>query len=221
MVIPIRPERPTRQPVGSNAKPWQLQHPYLPNFRPLVGFEDAKLKVKTYKASCFCGRVSYEVRGDPTSSKICHCSACQSLHGAPFEWVAMFAKENVRFEPSSLHYLHFYNSEIDKGWSSRDGAHRQLPAKVSCSHCRSPVADEGQHMWLAFCPNFGFMREQSIPRGFRYTSHLFYSERCMDVDDNKVKWEGQSKRSNKYARNFNFDYATLDAPAPPADHQKS
>jgi hypothetical protein len=46
-----------------------------------------------YPASCFCGRVKYEVRGDPESAKFCHCRGCQQLHGAPFEWVGSFLEK--------------------------------------------------------------------------------------------------------------------------------
>jgi hypothetical protein len=30
-------------------------------------------------------------------AKICHCIACQKLHGAPMQWSAIFHKHHVRF----------------------------------------------------------------------------------------------------------------------------
>jgi hypothetical protein len=120
------------------------------------------------------------------------------LHGAPFEWVAIFSKDHVKFEASSLKHLHFYNSETDQGWSSKDAYKRKLPVKVSCGHCRTPVADEGKHMWLAFCTLFGFRKEVGIPKPWQPSCHLFYQQRCMDVKDAKTKWEGQRKISSKH-----------------------
>jgi hypothetical protein len=172
------------------------QHPYTNCFRNSVGFVEDPPRV--YTASCYCGRVKYHVRGEPSSSKVCHCTACQVLHGAPFEWVAIFAKDHVKFEPTSLKHLHFYSSEADIGWSSKDADKRQLPVKVSCSHCRTPIADEGKHMWLAFCTLFGFRKETGIPKSWQPSCHLFYQQRCMDIKDAKTKWEGQRKISSKY-----------------------
>ena len=45
--------------------------------------------INYYNASCYCGRVRYQVRGEPESAKFCHCRGCQQLHGAPFEWVSL------------------------------------------------------------------------------------------------------------------------------------
>jgi len=151
-----------------------------------------------YSASCYCGRVKYQVRDNPVSAKLCHCRGCQQLHGAPFEWVAIFSKDKVRFEPSSLDHLYFYNSEVDQGWESTTAQHRELPVKVSCSHCRSPMADEGRNMWLAYSTQFGFTVERGIPESFRHSCHLFYKQRCVDLDDDKTKWEGHRNQSREY-----------------------
>ena len=45
-----------------------------------------------YRASCYCDSVQYEVCSDPVDAKICHCLACQKLHGAPMQWAAIFHK---------------------------------------------------------------------------------------------------------------------------------
>jgi hypothetical protein len=178
---------------------WREQHPYAPNFSPSV---NAKNKEESspalYPATCFCGRVKYEVRGEPMSSKLCHCTGCQLLHGAPFEWVSIFQKENVRFRPSSLDYLYFYSSELDRGWTTEEARDRILPVKVSCAHCRTPVADEGRHMWLGFCTLFGFTRKESIPPAFQHSCHLFYQQRCIDLPDDKEKWTGHRLKSEKW-----------------------
>ena len=49
-----------------------------------------------YRASCHCGAVRYDVSADPLDAKICHRRTCQSLHGAPMQWAAIFHKRHVR-----------------------------------------------------------------------------------------------------------------------------
>ena len=158
-------------------------------------------RLPVYQASYHCGRVKYEVRGDPLNSKLCHCRGCQKLHGAPFEWVSVFAKDQVRFPvESSLDYLYFYSSELDRGWSSSEAQERILPVKVSCSHCRTPIADEGRSMWLAFATLFGFTVEgNGIPASFQHSCHLFYNQRCINMpDDDKTKWQGHRNKSPEW-----------------------
>jgi hypothetical protein len=60
-----------------------------------------------YRASCHCGAVRYEVSADPLDAKICHCRTCQSLHGAPMQWAAIFHKRHVRLT-RGIEHLRFY-----------------------------------------------------------------------------------------------------------------
>lgn len=117
------------------------------------------------------------------------------------EWVSIFHKHNVRFHPDSLDYLYFYSGEEDIGFDAKNNNHNirpNLPLKVSCSHCRTPVADEGRHMWLAFTTLFGFTVETGIPDSFKHSCHLFYSQRCIDLKDEQTKWEGHKDKSSQW-----------------------
>ena len=67
--------------------------------------EDVGFTAK-YRASCFCNTVQYEVCSDPVDAKICHCLACQKLHGAPMQWAAIFHKRDVRII-EGIEHLHF------------------------------------------------------------------------------------------------------------------
>jgi len=140
-----------------------------------------------YRAQCFCGAVAFEVRADPVDAKLCHCRGCQSLHGAPFQWAVIFHKPDVRFV-RGVDELYFYNSELD-----RPG--HVLPCKLSCGRCRSPIADEGRRMFLAFGPLFDFGLHPQVPEVFQPTCHLFYGARVIDVDDGKPKWLGHKGSS--------------------------
>jgi hypothetical protein len=159
---------------SKDARDWRDEPPYAGAAR--IDFE------ATYRAQCFCGAVAFEVRADPVASKLCHCRACQSLHGAPFQWAVIFHKSDVRFV-RGLDDLFFFNSE-------RGRAEHLLPCKLSCNVCRTPIADEGRRMFLAFGPLFDFGFPARIPAAFEPSCHIFYGARVIDVDDGKPKYLG-------------------------------
>lgn len=145
--------------------------------------------IPKYRASCFCGSVRYEVNADPVDAKICHCTACQKLHGAPMQWAAIFHKHHVRLT-AGLEHLLFYNSE--------QGLRERLqPCKVSCSKCGAPIADEGRRMWLAFPSLFDFDQRAGVPEAFKPSCHIFYNMRVADAADDLPKWSGHKDQSAK------------------------
>jgi hypothetical protein len=184
----------------STTHTWKNVSPYRPDFGGGAVQSVSDGNNSTYSASCYCGRVQYQVLGDPLAAKICHCRACQMLHGAPFEWVSIFEKHHVKFDQNSLDYLYFYNSELDQGWTSSQADSKILPSKVSCSHCRTPIADEGRNMWLAYCTLFRFP-SNCVPDSFRHTDHLFYGQRCLDLHkvDTERKWIGHKDKSELWS----------------------
>lgn len=154
---------------------------------PEYASSDDPAFIPEYRASCFCGRVRYEVSAEPVDAKLCHCRACQALHGAPMQWAAIFHKHHVRFT-AGLDLLHFYNSDQDTNA-------RLLPCKVSCNQCGTPIADEGRRMWLAFPTLFDFGQSTGTPDAFKPTCHIFYGQRVIDIDDNLPKWSGHKNSS--------------------------
>ena len=117
-----------------------------------------------YEANCHCGKVKYQLnREEPLDSKLCHCTTCQTQHGkemnykefkmyasqanimceaAPFQWAAIFHKEDINFSDGH-HSLEWYDP------TSKTVEHK-LPCKVRCSFCHSPIMDEGRNMILLF-----------------------------------------------------------------------
>ena len=163
--------------VVTESQSWRDAPPYA---------NDSASSVK-YRAHCFCGAVAFEVLADPVDSKICHCVQCQSLHGAPFQWAVIFQKSDVRFV-RGIEDLHFYHAE------SQTAGHR-LPCKLSCRRCRSPVADEGRRMFMAFGPLFDFGSPARVPPAFSPSCHIFYGARVIDVDDGRPKFLGHKEHS--------------------------
>ena len=142
-----------------------------------------------YRARCLCGAVQYEVSADPVDAKICHCAVCQTLHGAPMQWAAIFHKADV-WVTRGIDSLRFYNAE-------RDRHERVLPCKISCAQCGTPIADEGRRMWLAFPTLFDFGTPPAVPDPFKPTCHIFYAARALDVNDGLPKWSGHKDRSTR------------------------
>lgn len=143
--------------------------------------------IARYRASCFCGAVQYEVCADPVDAKICHCRTCQTLHGAPMQWAAIFHKHHVRFIAGVAH-LSFYNSE-------QNLPERILPCKVRCAKCGTPIADEGRRMWLAFPSLFDFGCLPRVPDSFKPTCHLFYGSRAIESWNDLPRWSGHKNHS--------------------------
>ncbi len=160
---------------------WAEQPPYASPAGELVA---------KHRARCFCGAVQYEVAADPVAAKLCHCRGCQSLHGAPFQWAVIFHKQDVRFVRGT-ESLYFYHSE-----AGQPG--RILPCKLSCCRCRSPIADEGRRMFLAFGPLFDFGFPPRVPPSFQPTCHIFYGARVMDIPDDLPKYLGHQDQSPRW-----------------------
>ena len=157
-------------------------------FGPDYASIEDKNFIPRYRARCHCGAVQYEVCADPVDAKLCHCRACQKLHGAPMQWAAIFHKRDVRIT-AGIDYLRFFNSE-------RFTYERVLPCKVSCGRCGTPIADEGRRMWLAFPSLFDFGNVSKVPASFKPTCHIFYSLRVVDVNDDLPKWSGHKNSSD-------------------------
>jgi hypothetical protein len=156
-----------------------------------LGAEFASLRDETfvpkYHARCYCQAVHYEVGAEPVDAKLCHCTVCQQLHGAPMQWAALFHKRHVRIT-HGLEHLRFYNSALQQ-------RERILPCKVRCALCGTLIADEGRRMWLAFPSLFDFGHLPQVPRSFQPTCHIFYGMRVIDINDELPKWSGHKNKS--------------------------
>ena len=56
-------------------------------------------------ASCSCGRLRVEVRGEPTRVSVCHCRACQRRTGSVFSTQARFPRGSVTIEGEGTEYV--------------------------------------------------------------------------------------------------------------------
>ncbi|EIM91012.1 uncharacterized protein STEHIDRAFT_49041 [Stereum hirsutum FP-91666 SS1] len=156
------------QDGGDSEKDFMHKPPYLWK-------SDGDKFEKHYTSQCWCGDVVFEFHGNPLDAKHCHCHQCQSLHGAPFQWAVIFPKTSIRLVKNEEDHLHFFSTE--KRTSGHD-----VPCKVSCDNCRSPLFDEGKNTVLAYPGSFRF-KDRHVPHDFQPTAHIFYEQRVMEVPD--------------------------------------
>ena len=120
-----------------------------------------------WRARCKCGRVSYAIkRYRPLNAKFCHCRGCQVMHGAPFQWAAIFQKQDISFTNGS-NGLSFYSA-------AQNSRNYSTPTKVSCEFCRTPIMDEGRNMCLIFPELIEFHGSQDEKRRQREVFHPTY-----------------------------------------------
>ncbi|KAI5854404.1 Mss4-like protein [Tricharina praecox] len=139
-------------------------------------------------ASCFCSTVQYSLsRSSPLDAKFCHCSTCQRLHGAPFQWAAIVHKTDVLFTKGREDLVYYNPGEKSSEYT--------LPCKVACKRCRTPIMDEGRNMLLLFPTliRFGGVAEK---RKWYPSCHIFYAQRAVDIVDGLPKFEKHKDESD-------------------------
>ncbi|KAI5460892.1 Mss4-like protein [Mariannaea sp. PMI_226] len=163
---------------------WKCRPPYQ---KPDTRSPERETFERKIEGSCHCGKVKYWLSRDiPLSSKYCHCRDCRVLHGAPFQWAAIFFKADVAFE-NGTEGLRFYRS-------TSQSLEHELPCKVSCDACGSLIMDEGRNMALIF-PTLLKLDREKLAQDFEAQCHIFYQERVMDIRDGKPKWSGLDQKS--------------------------
>ncbi|KAI1284698.1 Mss4-like protein [Xylaria sp. FL0933] len=161
---------------------WKNRPPYRTT-------DDNEKFPKRHTAHCHCGRVKYWLSREKPTVRIIHDSLYRRgavlinviSTGAPFQWAAIFHKEDLHFE-NGAEGLAFYHSPTK-------GTHYELPVKVSCAYCHSPIMDEGRNMVLMF-PGIIKFKDPEDKKAFDPQCHIFYSQRVVDLPDGKPKWVG-------------------------------
>jgi len=167
---------------GSSGDDWKQQPPYAPE-------DPKKPKTAVFKGCCHCHDVTFEIyTKEPKGSHFCHCDTCQKLHGSAAHWSSVMPKTDVLFT-CSTDKLSFYRTEDQK-------TEHILPCKLSCARCHSPIADEGRNMMLMYPSTFDWQNKEDR-EPFLPDRHIFYKQRCLEVEDGKDKWEGMADDSKK------------------------
>ncbi|PWY92229.1 hypothetical protein BO70DRAFT_276216, partial [Aspergillus heteromorphus CBS 117.55] len=157
----------------------------------------SELRPAKWRGRCQCGQVTYQLsRERPLKAKFCHCRGCQVMHGAPFQWAAIFHKTDLTFTRGASG-LSFYSS-------SHNTTEHKLPTKVHCRVCQTPIMDEGRNVCLLFpmALQSVLVRRDEGRDGWRgrlrlSDCHIFYGQRVVDIPDGKPKWSGLDGKSDR------------------------
>ena len=117
-------------------------------------------------ASCSCGQLQAEVRGDPTHVSVCHCYACQRRTGSVFSAQASFLRESVSIRGNGTEFVRVgdeggrFRFTFCPGCGStvfyvEEGDEQQIAIPVGAfadSHFPVPtisVYEERRHWWVS------------------------------------------------------------------------
>ncbi|KAI1133559.1 glutathione-dependent formaldehyde-activating, GFA [Nemania abortiva] len=82
-------------------------------------------------ASCLCGGIQVEMRGDPSMANLCHCSSCQKFTGGAFGSLAAYKTEQVTFTEAEPSVLKTYEDTSPESGN--------VLKRSFCGKCGSPV----------------------------------------------------------------------------------
>jgi len=115
--------------------------------------------------ACLCGRIQYEIEGQPRFMYQCHCGKCRAASGASF--VTNIIVDAERFKITS-------GKETLSAYESSPGKFRHF-----CAHCGSPIYSQGgktKHIVSVRC---GTLREDP---GKRVAYHAFVASKAPWVE---------------------------------------
>ena len=79
---------------------------------------------KTHKATCYCGAVEIELRGEPLEMGYCHCEACRRYSAAPVSAFTLWKIDNVKVTKGAEFLGKFKQSEMsDRRYCTKCGSH--------------------------------------------------------------------------------------------------
>jgi len=110
----------------------------------------------TFKGSCRCGAIRFEIEGEPKWIAHCHCADCRRATGAAVSTYVGSERERVKFLGDS-----------PRVYRSSKGVKRSF-----CGECGSPIAYEGER-WPSEVHFFVGLFERAgdlVPQGQVYES---------------------------------------------------
>ena len=113
------------------------------------------------QGSCLCGKVRYEVRGEPKVMYYCHCGTCRKANGSAFAANMIVASDE---------FTVVAGCEILKGYESSPNKHRYF-----CAACGSPAyshAEKTRHIVSVRCGTL------DTPPTARPSMHLWVAQKA-------------------------------------------
>lgn len=124
----------------------------------------------TYKGSCFCGDVEFEVTGKPTVMGYCHCDDCALWSASPINSFSLWSPDSVRIT----------KGEASVGTFNKTEASYRKFCKVCGGHLMTDHPDMGLvDIYANVVP--GLVHEPTV--------HVFYENKTIPVIDGLPKFK--------------------------------
>jgi hypothetical protein len=139
-------------------------------------------EAKTYKGSCQCGEVQFEITGGPWAWQcFCHCNLCRKSTGAPFVALTAVALTDSSFKLTKV-------GETFK-YASSEHLNRVLCAKCGAL-CFNEATFGGQQFRATTLATLeGAVKDNKYIDALAPKVHIFYANRVMDVNDDLPKFD--------------------------------
>jgi hypothetical protein len=166
--------------------------------------------------SCFCRKVTYEIRALPLLSAYCHCTQCQRLNGTGMFFFlvncGVRGPFNVKWIATACSFLHTMHFEANKfKWTQSEPDEQALDyydnhtkpykRRWRCRNCGSAIAsyNSKKNRWSVWGATLDRDEDGGIKNWelVKPTCHQFYGTRLLDINDALSKWEGYEDQSNR------------------------
>jgi len=134
-----------------------------------------------YKGGCFCGKVKFELHGNPAFVVNCHCSVCRRCHSADYAPLVGYAPADIKITEGEANLAKWTTGREDR---------------FSCKDCGAKVYSELNHLKhrAVFTNNIdGHGADGRIGEQFRPTAHIFYGSGVVSVYDGLPKYNTMPK----------------------------
>lgn len=130
----------------------------------------------TYKATCFCGAVEFEVSGAPVSMGYCHCRDCSAWAAAPVNAFSLWRRDTLRITKGEASIGTFNKTE---------GSARKF-----CAICGGHLMND--HPGLRLVDVFA-----SVLQNFTHvpTLHVHYRNKTVSIKDGLPKFSDLPSKS--------------------------
>ena len=126
----------------------------------------------TYKGSCLCGVVQFEITGEPITMTYCHCESCRRWVGAPVMGGCLYKTDQVQIVKGEQSLSLFKRSEDS-------GSHRKF-----CQSCGSALFNEHPGIHLT-----DVMATSIENFAFKPKLHTNYAEKIISMYDGLPKYK--------------------------------
>ena len=121
------------------------------------------------KGSCACGRVTFNVDGEPIIQLYCHCRSCQLAHAAPLIAGAIFPARSVTYQGEARMVT--------------VTGHADAARRLTCTNCGTRILNEPTPQFRAIFPALCETADWFKPQ-----FHVQWQDHVLDVQDDLPKF---------------------------------